>query len=113
MRAITKILVGGVALTAVASAAPAAAQYYPGNRYGLRQQYGGNVVGQVLNDVLGNGYGKLWRPTARSRSTSAPPPSRHASAATTVNSGYGNNGYANRRSGARHQPGRAALERWT
>jgi len=53
MKAITKLLAGGVAFAAVASAAPAAAQYYPGYGY----PYGGNVVGQVLNQVLGGGYG--------------------------------------------------------
>ena len=52
MMALTKVLAGGIAIAAVASAAPAAAQYYP---YG--QPYGGNVVGQVLNQVLGGGYG--------------------------------------------------------
>jgi hypothetical protein len=57
MRAITKILAGGIAIAAIASAAPAAAQYYPGYGYGYGSPYGGNVVGQVLNDVLGNGYG--------------------------------------------------------
>src|SRR5213075_2925607 len=64
MRAITKIVAGGIAIAALAGAAPAAAQYYPGygnpgygypgTGYGV--PYGGNVVGQVLNDVLGNGY---------------------------------------------------------
>jgi hypothetical protein len=53
MKAITKFLAGGVAIAALASAAPAAAQYYPG--YG--NPYGGNVVGQVLGQVLGGGYG--------------------------------------------------------
>ncbi|MEO8547717.1 MAG: hypothetical protein ABI422_05050 [Sphingomicrobium sp.] len=53
MKAVSKILAGGVAIAALASAAPAAAQYgygygYPGT--------GGNVVGQVLNQVFG-GYG--------------------------------------------------------
>jgi hypothetical protein len=53
MKAVTKILAGGVAAAALMSAAPAAAQYYPGYPgYG-----GGNVVGQVLNQVLGGGYG--------------------------------------------------------
>jgi hypothetical protein len=55
MKAVSKILAGGVAIAALASAAPAAAQYYPGYGYG-----GGNVVGQVLNQVLGGsqyGYG--------------------------------------------------------
>jgi hypothetical protein len=51
MKAVTKILAGGVAAAALASAAPAAAQYYPG--YG----YGGGGIGQVLNQVLGGGYG--------------------------------------------------------
>nr|NUR36778.1 hypothetical protein [Sphingomonas sp.] len=54
MKAFTKVLAGGIAIAAVASAAPAAAQYYP---YGYSQPYGGNVVGQVLNQVLGGGYG--------------------------------------------------------
>ena len=55
MKAITKFLAGGIAVAALASAAPAAAQYYPG--YGYGYPYGGNVVGQVLNQVLGGGYG--------------------------------------------------------
>ena len=55
MTAITKFLAGGAAIAALASAAPAAAQYYPG--YGYGNPYGGNVVGQVLNQVLGGGYG--------------------------------------------------------
>jgi hypothetical protein len=53
MKAVTKILAGGVVAAAMFSAAPAAAQYYPGYPgYG-----GGNVVGQVINQVLGGGYG--------------------------------------------------------
>jgi hypothetical protein len=54
MLAVTKILAGSVAAAALFSAAPAVAQYYPGSPYG----YGyGNPVGQVLNQVLGGGYG--------------------------------------------------------
>ena len=49
MKAVTKILAGGVAAAALLSAAPAAAQYYPG--------YGGNGIGQVLGQVFGNSYG--------------------------------------------------------
>lgn len=55
MRAITKFLAGGAAIAAFASAAPASAQYYPG--YGYGNPYAGNVVSQVINQVLGNGYG--------------------------------------------------------
>jgi len=51
MKALTKILAGGVAATALFAAAPAAAQYYPGTGYG------GNVVGQVIGQVLGGGLG--------------------------------------------------------
>src|SRR3990170_1715535 len=55
MKAVSKILAGGVGLAALAGAAPAAAQYYPG--YGYPNQ-GGNVIGQVINQVLGgNQYG--------------------------------------------------------
>ena len=57
MKAITKFLAGGAAIAALASAAPAAAQYYPGYGYGYGYPNGGNVIGQVLNQVLGGGYG--------------------------------------------------------
>jgi hypothetical protein len=60
MSVLTKIVAGGVAVAALATAAPAAAQYYP-NPYGYGN--GGNVVGQVLNQVLGGGaYGYGWGP---------------------------------------------------
>jgi len=52
MRAVSKILVGGVAIAALASAAPAAAQY----GYGYPST--GGVIGQVVNQMLGsNQYG--------------------------------------------------------
>jgi hypothetical protein len=64
MRAVTKILAGGAFVAALVSAAPAAAQYYPGypgggygypgSGYGYPG--GGGVVGEVLNQVLGGGY---------------------------------------------------------
>jgi hypothetical protein len=57
MRALTKILAGGVVGAALFAAAPAAAQFYPGYGYGYGYPYGGNVVGQVLGQVLGGGYG--------------------------------------------------------
>lgn len=55
MTAIKTILAGGVVAAALVTAAPASAQYYPGNPYGYGG--GGNVVGQVINQVLGGGYG--------------------------------------------------------
>jgi hypothetical protein len=59
MMAITKIMAGGVMAAALMSAAPAAAQAYPGYGYGYPGYgYGnGGIVGQVLNQVLGGGYG--------------------------------------------------------
>ena len=57
MLAITKFLAGGAAIAALAGAAPAAAQYYPGYGSPYGYGYGGNVVGQVINQVLGGGYG--------------------------------------------------------
>jgi hypothetical protein len=50
------ILAGGVAAAALFTAAPAAAQYYPGYGAPYGAPYGyGNPVGQVLNQVLGGG----------------------------------------------------------
>jgi hypothetical protein len=54
MKAITKFLAGGVAIAALAAAAPAAAQYYPG--YGSPYGYGSNVIGSIVNGVTGYGY---------------------------------------------------------
>ena len=55
MKALTKVLAGGIAAAAVFGAAPAAAQYYPYGGYG----YGnGGVVGAIINSVVGQpGYG--------------------------------------------------------
>lgn len=63
MKAMTKILAGGIGLAALASAAPAAAQYYPQPQpypnYGYGQgQYGygnQNPVGQIIGQILGYG----------------------------------------------------------
>jgi hypothetical protein len=58
MKAVKLMIGGGIAAAALATAAPAAAQYYPGYGYGgYGYPYGGNVVGQVINQVLGGGYG--------------------------------------------------------
>ena len=53
MKAFTNILASGAAIAALAAAAPAAAQYYPGYG-GYNQGYGNNnVVGNILNSILG------------------------------------------------------------
>jgi hypothetical protein len=92
MRAITKFLVGGVAIAALASAAPAAAQYYPGYSnpgYGYGNPYGGNVIGQVLNGVVGNGYGNYGANSQVAVNQCA------AAVQQRLNGGYGYNGYGN------------------
>ena len=58
MKAVSKILLGGAGFAALAAtAAPAAAQYgYPGYGGGYGGQYGygqGNVVGTILDSILG------------------------------------------------------------
>ena len=87
MRAFTKFLAAGVAIVAVASAAPAAAQYYPG--YGYGNPNGGNVIGQVLNGVLGNGYGNYGANSQVAVNQCA------AAVQQRLNGGYGYNGYGN------------------
>ena len=87
MRAFTKFLAAGAAIVAVASAAPAAAQYYPG--YGYGNPYGGNVIGQVLNGVLGNGYGNYGANSQVAVNQCA------AAVQQRLNGGYGYNGYGN------------------
>jgi len=89
MRAITKFLAGGVAIAALASAAPAAAQYYPG--YG--SPYGGNAIGQVLSQVLGGGYGNGYGNYGANSQTAV---NQCASAVQArLGGNYGYNGYAN------------------
>ena len=55
MKAVTNILASGAAIAALVAAAPAAAQYYPSQNYGgYNQGYSNNnVVGQILNGILG------------------------------------------------------------
>jgi hypothetical protein len=95
MRAITKFLAGGVAIAALASAAPAVAQYYPGyGNPGYGYGYGGgNVVGQVLNQVLGNGYGNYGG--ANSQVAVNQCAAAVQSRLSGGYGGYGYNGYAN------------------
>lgn len=61
MTAITKLLAGGAAIAALASAAPAAAQYYPGYGNG----YGGNGYGAnsqaLVNQCAAAVQGRLSR----------------------------------------------------
>ncbi|MES2325968.1 MAG: hypothetical protein V4499_01380 [Pseudomonadota bacterium] len=89
MLAITKFIAGGAAIAALASAAPATAQYYPGygQGYGYGNPYGGNVVGQVLNDVLGNGYGGYGANSQVAVNQCA------AAVQQRLSGGYGYNGY--------------------
>ncbi len=63
MKAVTKILAGGVVAAALVSAAPASAQYYPQpSPYGYGYGQGGGVIGQVINQVIGGGYGHANNP---------------------------------------------------
>ena len=95
MRAITKLLAGGVLIAALASAAPAAAQYYPGyGGYGN----GGNVVGQVLNQVLGGGYGGYGGNAGYGNygvNSQAAVNQCAAAVQQRLSGGYGNYGYGN------------------
>lgn len=86
MRAITKFVAGGIAMAGLVGAAPAAAQYYPGYPgYGYANPYGGNVIGQVLNDVLGNGgYGGNSQLAVNQCA---------AAVQSRLSGGYGYNGY--------------------
>lgn len=51
MKALTKMLVGGVGFAALTAATPAAAQYYPSNPYGGYGQQGG--LGAIIEQLLG------------------------------------------------------------
>jgi hypothetical protein len=58
MTSISRLLALASAVGAIGVGTPAVAQYYPGYGYGgYAQPYGGNPIGQVLNSVLGGGYG--------------------------------------------------------
>ena len=94
MKAITKFLAGSVAIAALASAAPAAAQYYPGYGYPWLRLLvgGGNVVGQVINQVLGGGYNGYGN---GANSQAAVSQCVGAVQARLNGGGYGNYGYGN------------------
>lgn len=65
MTAVSKILLGGAGLAALAAAAPAAAQYYPpstGYGYPGYPGSGGGVIGTILDQILGGrSYGQSER----------------------------------------------------
>jgi hypothetical protein len=94
MTAITKVLAGGVAAAALVTAAPAAAQYYPG--YGYPGYGGGNVVGQVINQVLGGGYGGYGGYNQQALTSQCA-----AAVQQRLSGGYGGYGYAGGYGGGR------------
>lgn len=116
MKAVSKILAGGAMLAALASAAPAAAQYngygYGGYGNGYDNGYGysngGSVVGQILNSILG---GRNYAVNDRNaidlcvRATEARINGYQGSYGYNTNygnyGGYGSNGYAPNYSGGR------------
>ncbi|MEO8141716.1 MAG: hypothetical protein ABI617_03560 [Sphingomicrobium sp.] len=55
MKAVSKLMFGGAAIAALVTAAPAAAQYYPNQGYGNQGYGNNNVVGNILNQILGGG----------------------------------------------------------
>ena len=86
------ILSGAAGLAMLAGAAPAAAQNYP---YGTNQ--GGNVIGQVLNQVLGGGrYGAYGQGNDRvAVDQCARAAEARLNRSQGYNQGYGNQGYGN------------------
>ena len=55
MKAVLNIMLSGAAVAALVTAAPAAAQYYPNQGYGNQGYGNNNVVGSILNQILGGG----------------------------------------------------------
>lgn len=111
MKALTKVLAGGIAAAAVFGAAPAAAQYYPG--YGYGYGYGGNgVLGSIINSVIGqpsygygyNGYGNsgMSQQAAVGQCTAA--------VQQRLGGGYGGYGYSNYGSGGGRVLGISRIE---
>ena len=97
MKALKYILAGGAGIAALAVSAPASAQYYPG--YGGYSPYGGNVVGQVLGQILGgygsNGYGADSRMMVdRCAAAVTDRINRQYGGYAGYNQGYGGYGYA-------------------
>ncbi len=120
MKALTKILAGGIGLAALASAAPAAAQYYPQPypNYGYGQYgYGNqqNPVGQIIGQILGYGrypYGNYGYNQYSNQAGAVDQCARAVDARLNGYQGYygygnvpyqGQYGYNNRYAGARVQ----------
>ena len=95
MKPVTKILAGGVFAAALVSAAPASAQYYPQpSPYGYGYGAGpGNVVGQVLNQVLGGGYGQYGYGNNPQLAVSQCTGAVQARLSRSYGGGYGGYGY--------------------
>jgi hypothetical protein len=88
-----KIVAGGVAAAALMSAAPAAAQYYPGypgSGYG-----NGGVIGSIINGVLGGGYNNGYNNGygAYGGNSQAMVSQCASAVQARLSGGYGNNGY--------------------
>lgn len=81
MKALKVILAGGVAAAALVTAAPAAAQYYPG--------YGGGIGG-MINQVFGGGYGGGYGYGVNQQAVVN---QCAAAVQQRLNGGYGYNGY--------------------
>lgn len=101
MTAVSKFLAAGAGIAALASAAPAAAQYYPGTGYGYG---GGDLLSTIINSVLGGqrygqqyGYGRdpqreRWLVEQCANATQYRLQRNYGSNASY---GYGGYGYAN------------------
>ena len=110
MTTLAKILTGAAGLAMVAgAAAPAAAQPYPGYGYGNQ----GNVVGQVINQVLGGGaygqYGQGNDRVAVDQCARAAQAQISRTAYNGYNQGYGNRGYGNQGYGNQGYAGAARV----
>ena len=96
MLAVSKILTGIAGLALVAGVAtPAAAQSYPYGGYGYGYPGGGNVVGQVINQVLGGGAYGQYGQYGQGNSRVAVDQCARAAVARVSGSygGYGQSGY--------------------
>ena len=96
MSVLTKMLTGAAGLAAVVGfASPAAAQYYPQPGYGYGNQ--GNVVGQILQGVLGYGrypYGNYGYNQVNDR-YAVDQCARYIESRLAGNGGYQYGGYGN------------------